>query len=197
MSDADRLRWDAQYADSVPARVELPTVFADHADEFPIAGWALDLACGQGGTAVWLARRGIQVLGVDISPVAIGRARQLAASNQVDDRCRFSVDDLDGGLPPGEPVDAIVCHRFRAPHLYPAMIERLAPRGMVAISVLSEVGASPGNYRASAGELTAAFADLDMIAEGEGDGVAWLIARISSTPRPPTVTPRASVWNWV
>ena len=182
MSDADQLRWDARYAESGPAHVELPTVFADHADEFPVAGRALELACGQGGTAVWLAGRGIQVLGVDISPVAIGRARQLAASNQVDDRCRFSVEDLDAGLPAGEPVDAIVCHRFRAPHLYPAIIERLAPGGLVAISVLSDAGTGPGNYRASPGELTAAFADLDMIAEGERDGVAWLMARTSSTP---------------
>jgi len=182
MSDADRLRWDAQYADSGPAHVGVPTVFAQHADEFPMAGRALDIACGQGGTAVWLARRGMQVLGVDISPVAISHAYQLAARNQVDDRCRFSIADFDGGLPAGEPVDAIVCHRFRALHLYPAIIERLAPGGLLAISVLSEVGPGPGNYRASPGELSAVFADLDMIAEGERDGVAWLMARTSSTP---------------
>jgi len=74
-------------------------------------------------------------------------------------------------------MDAIVCHRFRAPQAYPAIVERLAPGGLLAISVLSEVGADPGPYRASPGELSAAFAELDLIAEGEGDGVAWLMAR--------------------
>jgi hypothetical protein len=43
--------------------------------------------------------------------------------------------------------------------------------------VLSEVGAGPGTYRAPPGELIAAFAGLDLIDEGEGDGIAWLMAR--------------------
>jgi len=180
MSDADRLRWDGQYATRGPGDVEmvsLPTVFVRHSQEFPSSGNALDLACGQGGTSIWLARRGLQVWGVDSSPVAIGQARDLAERCEVQERCRFSVVDLDGGLPAGEPVDAIVCHRFRAPRLYSAIVERLMPGGLLAISVLSEVGAGSGPYRASPGELSAAFAELDLIAEAEGDGVAWLMAR--------------------
>jgi hypothetical protein len=57
------------------------------------------------------------------------------------------------------------------------MVERLAPGGLLAISVLSEVGAGPGTYRAPPGELIGAFAGLDLIDEGEGDGIAWLMAR--------------------
>ena len=119
----------------------------------------------------------MRVVGVDSSPVAIGQARDLADRCGVQERCRFSVVDLDDGLPVGGPMDAIVCHRFRAPQVYPAMVERLAPGGLLAISVLSEVGADTGPYRASPGELSAAFFELDLIAEGEGDGVAWLMAR--------------------
>jgi len=184
MSDADRQRWDTRYAERGPGDVEtvsLPTEFVHHMDEFPTAGEALDLACGQGTTSVWLARRGLRVWGVDASPVAIDQARDLADRCEVHEHCRFSVVDLDDGLPAGEPMDTIVCHRFRAPQLYPAIVERLAPGGLLAISVLSEVGADPGSYRASPGELRAAFAELDLIAEGEGGGVAWLMARISST----------------
>ena len=182
MSDADRLRWDGRYTTTGPADIgvaRLPTVFARYADEFPTAGKALDLACGQGGTSVWLARRGLRVWGVDASPVAIDQARDLADRCQVLQRCRFGVVDLDDGLPAGEPMDAIVCHRFRAPQLYPAIVERLAPGGLLAISVLSEVGADPGPYRASPGELMAAFGVLDLIAEGEGDGIAWVVARLA------------------
>jgi hypothetical protein len=43
--------------------------------------------------------------------------------------------------------------------------------------VLSEVGAAPGPFRAKPGELTAAFAELDPVAAGEGEGQAWLLAR--------------------
>jgi 2-polyprenyl-3-methyl-5-hydroxy-6-metoxy-1,4-benzoquinol methylase len=180
MSDADRLRWDGRYATLGPVDVEaaaLPAVFTHCADEFPTAGKALDLACGQGGTSVWLARRGLRVWGVDASPVAIDQARELADRCEVLQRCRFSVVDLDDGLPVGEPMDAIVCHRFRAPQVYPAIVALLAPGGLLAISVLSEVGADPGLYRAPPGELIAAFAELELIAAGEGDGIAWVVAR--------------------
>ena len=57
------------------------------------------------------------------------------------------------------------------------MIERLEPGGLLAMVVLSEVDVGPGPFRARPGELAAAFAGLDLIAEGEGQGEAWLLAR--------------------
>ena len=156
----------------------LPEVFAPYVDAFPTTGHALDLACGSGSAAVWLAERGLTVWGVDVSAVAIEQARELAHRHDVSDRCRFSVADLDDGLPPGPPVEMILCHRFRDPRLYPAIVDRLTPGGLLAISVLSEVGAQPGFFRAAAGELDVAFADLQALAAGEGDGQAWLLARV-------------------
>jgi SAM-dependent methyltransferase len=47
-------------------------------------GRALDLACGEGRNAVWLAERGWEVSGVDFSDVAIAKAKELAASRGVD-----------------------------------------------------------------------------------------------------------------
>jgi SAM-dependent methyltransferase len=46
-------------------------------------GTALDVGCGEGADAIWLARRGWTVTAVDISDVAVGRAREAAASNGV------------------------------------------------------------------------------------------------------------------
>ncbi len=179
MTTQDRLRWDERYENqgAPPEAVALPQSFAAHEPEFPTTGRALDLACGAGVFSVWLARRGLQVRGVDVSPVAIDRARDIAARNGVGDICRFDVVDLDDGLPAGPPVDVLVCHRFRDPRLDQAIIERLAPRALLAVSALSEVGAQPGRFRAKPGELTAAFAQLEIIASGEGDGEAWLLAR--------------------
>jgi protein-L-isoaspartate O-methyltransferase len=127
-----------------------------------------------------LARRGLRVWGVDVSAVAIAQARQLAADHGVAERCRFDVADLDGGLPEGAPVDVILCHRFRDPGLYRALAARLAPGGILAICVLSEVGGAPGRFRVDPGELREQFAQLSVIAEHEGDGEAWLLARAAS-----------------
>lgn len=180
MTREDRRRWDKRYASQGPVpvgAVESPSVFAAYAEIFPTTGQALDLACGQGFGTVWLARRGMEVLGLDISPVAISQARDLARRSGVDDRCRFDVVDLDAGLPAGSPVDVVLCHRFRDRRLDRAIVERLAPGGLLAIAALSEVDATPGPFRAAPGELRAAFAELDLVAAGEAQGHAWLLAR--------------------
>jgi 2-polyprenyl-3-methyl-5-hydroxy-6-metoxy-1,4-benzoquinol methylase len=178
VSEQDRVRWDARYATSA-AEPEggPPPVFAAHVAEFPTAGTALDIACGQGAASFWLAQHGLDVLGVDVSAVAIATARAQAQRLGVTGRCRFAVADLDDGLPAGPLVDVILCHRFRDARLDRAVVSRLVPGGLLAICVLSEVGGSPGPFRARPGELTTAFADLDVIAAGEGDGQAWLLGR--------------------
>lgn len=170
MGESDRQRWDERYAAKAPPSLDSvgpPGVFAGHAREFPTAGTALDLACGQGTGSVWLALRGLHVLGLDISAVAVAHARELARRAAVADRCRFDVVDLDNGLPAGAPADVILCCKFRDRRLDRAIIERLAPGGLLAIAALSEVGASAGPFRAAPGELTAAFAELTPIAAGE------------------------------
>ena len=180
MAAEDRRRWDQRYAQGSAASIGAigpPTLFAAHADAFPATGVALDLACGQGTATIWLARRGLEASGIDISPVAIRRARGLARRCGVGDRCRFVVADLDDGLPRGPAADVIVCHKFRDRSLDRAIIERLAPGGLLAIAALSEIGSAPGPFRAAPGELTTVFAELDVLASGEGDGCAWLLAR--------------------
>lgn len=180
MAEADRRRWDERYQTMAPPSVDAvgpPEFLRPHVEVLPNAGRALDLASGPGLAAVWLAERGLQVQGFDISPVAVDQARELAHRAGVSDRCRFAVVDLDDGLPAGPPADVILCHRFRDRRLDHAIIERLAPGGLLAIAVLSEVGAAPGPFRAVAGELPAAFAELDLLAAGEGAGQAWLLAR--------------------
>jgi 2-polyprenyl-3-methyl-5-hydroxy-6-metoxy-1,4-benzoquinol methylase len=180
VTEDDRTAWDARYARKGPVAVgpvDLPAVFAPYRDVFPASGQALDLACGQGLGAVWLAQRGLNVWGLDVSPVAIGQARDLARRAGVDDCCRFDIVDLDSGLPAGPPVDVVLCHKFRDRRLDRAIVQRLAPGGVLALSSLSEVGATAGPYRARPGEMLTAFAGLEVIASGEGGGEAWLVAR--------------------
>jgi SAM-dependent methyltransferase len=180
MTEEDRLHWDEKFSGERCAPnlgPGPPTVFAAYEHLFPKRGQAIDLACGRGMAAIWLAERGLTVYGLDVSPVAVRFARELAQRNGVGDRCRFDVADLDVGLPGGPPVDVILCHLFRDARLYEAVIERLAPGGLLAMAVLSEVDRGPGPFRAAPGELRVAFSALTTIAEGEGGGQAWLLAK--------------------
>lgn len=178
VSEADRSEWDRRYAEDGMAPGDTPgppPVFAAHESLFPTSGHALELACGRGRGALWLAGRGMDYFGVDVSPVALDLARKLVERHGLAVRCRFEVHDLDEGLPPGPPVDLLFCYLFRDSSLDMAMVERLKPGGILATAVLSEVGARPGRFRAKPGELREAFTGLEILAHGEGDGIAWLI----------------------
>ena len=63
-------------------------------------GRALDLACGEGADAVWLAGRGWQVTAVDISGVALKRAAEHAAEAGVE--VDWQHHDLEKTFPEGE-----------------------------------------------------------------------------------------------
>jgi SAM-dependent methyltransferase len=69
----------------------------------PLApGRALDLGCGEGGDAVWLATRGWDVTAVDVSETAVRRTTGLAASAGVSGRVHAVRQDLEGTLPDGD-----------------------------------------------------------------------------------------------
>src|SRR4051812_33927116 len=76
---AQATEWDARYSERDGALWSgRPNgrLVAEVADLTP--GRALDVGCGEGGDAIWLARRGWTVTAIDVSDVAIGRARQAA-----------------------------------------------------------------------------------------------------------------------
>ena len=84
--------WNARYAavDLVWGPAPNRFVAAELAGLAP--GRALDVACGEGRNAVWLAERGWRVTGIDFSEQAIDRARRLAADRGVD--VTFSVGNV-------------------------------------------------------------------------------------------------------
>ncbi|PNV31182.1 SAM-dependent methyltransferase [Streptomyces sp. DH-12] len=78
-------------------------------------GDALDLGCGNGGDALWLARRGWRVTAADISAVAVGRLTALARSHGVHDRLTAVRLDLRTSFPPGA-FDLISAHYLHTPY---------------------------------------------------------------------------------
>jgi SAM-dependent methyltransferase len=64
-------------------------------------GRVLEVGCGTGTNALWLARQGFSVVGIDVSSVAIESARAKAAGTGPD--CRFECLDLLTDAVPGAP----------------------------------------------------------------------------------------------
>ncbi|WP_413812136.1 class I SAM-dependent methyltransferase [Streptomyces sp. OE57] len=64
-------------------------------------GHALDLGCGEGADAIWLARQGWRVTAVDVSRVALDRGAGHAASEGVGDRIEWQPHDLSESFPAG------------------------------------------------------------------------------------------------
>ncbi|MEC7276322.1 MAG: class I SAM-dependent methyltransferase [Bdellovibrionota bacterium] len=71
-------------------------------------GKALDLGSGEGRNAVWIADHGWNVLGVDISDVAIKKAKSLAESSNVSDSTAFQVEDLNSYTPQESSYDLVL-----------------------------------------------------------------------------------------
>lgn len=63
---------------------------------------ALDLGCGEGADAIWLAEHGWTVVAVDVSATALERAKAAATERGVADRIDFQQHDLDTGFPAGQ-----------------------------------------------------------------------------------------------
>ncbi len=188
MAIEDGERWDARYVDR---RLELQPAppdalaTADLVDRVPTSGQALDVACGLGAQSIWMAQRGLDVTALDVSAEAVGRVDAAARRHSVHGRITAVAIDLDDGLPDDlTGLDVIVCQRFRDQRLYPEFLARLAPGGLLIVTVLSQTGASdPGSFHAPPGELRSEF-DVEgctILHHAEADGQESIIAQRSLT----------------
>jgi SAM-dependent methyltransferase len=95
-------------------------------------GQALDVGCGEGADALWLARRGWRVTAVDISRTALERA--VAAGRDVAGRVAWTRADLADTPPPAGCFDLVTCQYFpllrRPDHVaLRALLDAVAPGG--------------------------------------------------------------------
>jgi cyclopropane fatty-acyl-phospholipid synthase-like methyltransferase len=106
--DDAREFWDQRY--SAPEYIfgTSPNLFlASQQHLFKPRDRVLDIACGEGRNSVWLASLGCQVLGMDVSPLALTKARQLAADRGV--TVAWQEADVRSWQWQPDAFDAVVC----------------------------------------------------------------------------------------
>jgi SAM-dependent methyltransferase len=131
VSDID---WDERYAaeERIWSGEPNGALVAEVADLTP--GRVLDVGCGEGADAVWLARRGWDVTALDVSAVAVERARAHAAAAGVS--VTFHVGGLEGtAFPPFDLVSAqYPALRTTPEHVAErALLDAVAPGGVLLV----------------------------------------------------------------
>jgi len=138
MARSDRIRWDRRYADP-SGRVHKAgpdALLVRHTPPAQPGSRALELACGLGHNAIWLAEQGYTVDAFDISLTALRQARAAMLARGVRG-VNFIAADLDHFVLPPYAYDLICVFRFLDRSLFSAIRERVRPGGVVIYQTLN------------------------------------------------------------
>lgn len=134
-------------------------------------GRALDVGCGEGADALWLARRGWQVTATDISQIALARAAEASAASGLASEVTWTHADLLTATPPAGGFDLVSMQYFPVPRQHHhtglrALIETVATGGtfLVANHDLADMSRHPDHSPdlsdyCQPGEITALLDD--------------------------------------
>jgi tellurite methyltransferase len=146
-------------------------------------GRALDLACGTGRNALWLAQRGWGVTAVDGSPAAIDALRRRATQMNVPVNATLAdLEKMDFAIAP-ESWDLIAICYYSQRNLFETCKRGVVPGGyIVSIALRVEPGKENSPFRLQPGELRSYFEDFEVVHDREGrdlwhHSVAEIIAR--------------------
>ncbi|MBI2919423.1 MAG: class I SAM-dependent methyltransferase [Chloroflexi bacterium] len=171
MSRRERLEWETRYGEpDYQPEWEPSPLLVEWASRLP-KGRALDLACGAGRNAFFLAGQGYEVDALDIASagLALGRQRAQALGLSIN----WVQTDLDTYALPAATYDVVVvCFYMNLP-LAPALVDALKPCGVLVYEHHLRVpGASDGprnpEHRFAPGELRQLFPSLQVLDYQEG-----------------------------
>lgn len=171
MAEQDRKRWNQKHAGCrANPNAEPDEWLAEALQVANVApGRALDVACGLGHNAIWLASQGWQVDAVDISATGLKIARQSAAASDV--HINWIEADLDDWTPDRQLYDLVLVFRFLDRTTVPQLVRTaLRPGGWLIYETFSAAHGQRSDthirnpaYLLSAGELPALFPDIDVV----------------------------------
>lgn len=162
----DQERWDAKYdTEDYIFGTEPAAFLKEHVALLP-KGKVLDIAMGEGRNGVFLATKGFDVTGVDISPVGLSKAQDLAEKHGVKIETRI-VDLETYELPPNS-YEVILCLYYMQRSMIPQIKRALKPGGMAVVETynLEHLKYRPDfnrQYLLEPNELLRWFADLKVL----------------------------------
>ena len=130
-AEKDQSRWDKHYDIEGFLFGSKPIRFLKDNIHLLPKGRALDLAMGEGRNGVYMATQGFDVLGLDISPVGLNKAHQLAEHHKV--KIETRVVDLENYQLEKNAYDVIICTYYMQRDLFDQMKESLKPGGMALV----------------------------------------------------------------
>lgn len=165
-SDVVRAKWDRLHAEASSSLPEPADVLEANAHLLPPAGLALDLACGLGGNALFLARRGFRVSAWDISPVAVARLSAWAAELGLE--IEAEACDVEAKAFPTAASEVVVVSRFLCRSLVQTLLDSLKPGGLLFYQTYvsakpNSVGPGNPDFLLLENELPSLFADLRLV----------------------------------
>ena len=113
MSSTDRQKWDERYRTGAYQDRDRPSKFLTRWLPKISSRRALDLACGAGRNALYLAESGFTVDAVDVSGVGLARAKASACDRGI--TVNWIEQDLDTGLAGVDRYDLILMIRYVNP----------------------------------------------------------------------------------
>lgn len=159
-------KWNNIYSQAEIALPAPAPVLRENAFLLPATGTALDLACGLGGNAIFLAQQQLAVTALDISNVAIEKLTVYAARKELN-LCarRQAITPQSLG---GQCFDVIVVSRFLDRTLRDAIIDALKPDGLLFYQTFTQektnrTGPSNPDYLLAENELLALFSPLRLL----------------------------------
>ncbi len=161
-----RQKWDDIYTRGSGAPAQPCHLLNDNAHLLPAAGTALEIACGLGGNALFLASQGLQVEAWDISPVAVDNLARQATEMGL--QVTTAVRDILQQPPDSGSYDVIVVSHFLDRDLIPQLIKILRPGGLIFYQTftrtcVSSAGPSQAIYRLADNELLRFFSDFHLL----------------------------------
>lgn len=131
MPQSDRERWNRKYSQGEgPAHFAPKDLLTGHTGLLS-GGRALDVACGFGGNALYLAARGYHVDAVDVSEVALQQAQAEARRRGLRDQIHLVQADLDRWWVPTGRYDLILVFYYLNRDLWPDLVAGLCPGGLL------------------------------------------------------------------
>lgn len=130
--------WDHRYEGTGLVWTATPNRFLVAEVDGLAPGAALDVGCGEGRNAVWLAEQGWRVTGVDFSPVGLDKARRLAEARGVD--VEWVLADLRSYRPPEDAYDLVVVLYLHLPAADRRAVHAAVARALRPGAVLLVVG---------------------------------------------------------